>query len=249
MDVLRIDKDYKIKTEWSELTVGEAAQITALGLPEPLKEIYSYMAKGDQEGFVEAEKKLTYRQKKKTLPKFYGDVLEIISDVPKEIMKKVFPDDRTSTYMKYGFGVVFGLWFNPDYQPKGIRSFEHNGVKYYFPDSKKGLKGDITGGWMTTVEFAESADLLSYAEEYNEKTEVFPILVAILCRPMINGRRESYDEQKAFKRAEEFKTLTMDVVWEVSFFLTKSLDKLNSVTKSYLQAESLRLLRLRKKAG
>ena len=249
MDILSIqDNQYKIATDWHEVTIDQATQVLALKLPEPLKEIYTHLSKGNQDKFTEAEKKITYRQKNKTLPKFYGEVLEIISDIPKKILKKVLADDRAIVYSKYGFKVVFGLWFNPGYKSKGVRSFEFNKVKYYLPDPKKGLKGDITGGWMRTVEFTESADLLSYAEEVDNKAEAFPVLVAILCRPLVNGIRETYDEQKALERADEFKNLTMDKVWEVYFFLMKFSEKLKRDTKSYLQAESLRLLRLQRKA-
>jgi hypothetical protein len=72
----------------------------------------------------------------------------------------------------------------------------------------------------TAIEFAEIADLEIASKKLDGgKFEVLPVMLAIICRPHIDGSVEKYDEQTCLSRADLFKELKMDIVWDVFFSL------------------------------
>tara|TARA_R110002110_G_scaffold260787_2_gene476594 strand:- start:705 stop:1406 length:702 start_codon:yes stop_codon:yes gene_type:complete len=97
-----------------------------------------------------------------------------------------------------------------EYKPKNIRSFEYEGETYYFPSEflKRNTYGD----------YIESTQLDMYIETMKHgKFDVLPEQMAILCRKI----DEEYDDDAIPEKTEKFKNLTMDTVWEFSFFLTQ----------------------------
>jgi hypothetical protein len=103
-----------------------------------------------------------------------------------------------------------------------MKSFELDGETYYFPSEF--LRNNTYG------DFIESTQLDMYIESMkNGRYDVLPEQMAILCRKI----DEDYDEDKIDEKAEKFKQLTMDIVFEFAFFLTKlneSLLKLSSTS-------------------
>ena len=65
----------------------------------------------------------------------------------------------------------------------------------------------------------------------NGKYDVLPEQMAILCRKA----DEEYDEDKIEEKAEKFKELTMDIVFEFAFFLTQRTGKLVKHSSMYLE--------------
>jgi hypothetical protein len=109
-----------------------------------------------------------------------------------------------------------------EYQPKGIRSFECEGSTYYFPSEflKQNTYGD----------YIESTQLDMYIESMKHgKFDVLPEQMAILCRKI----DEEYDDDSIPEKTEMFKKLTMDTVWEFSFFLTQQNIKLAKLSSMY----------------
>ena len=110
-----------------------------------------------------------------------------------------------------------------EYKPKGIRSFEFEGEEYFFPSEffKKQTYGD----------FIESTQLDMYIKDMeNGRFDILPEQMAILCR----RTGEEYDDDLIPEKAEKFRGLTMDVIWEFSFFLTLQTERLAKLSPTYL---------------
>ena len=56
-------------------------------------------------------------------------------------------------------------------------------------------------------------------------------IIAILCRP----KDEQYDEAKSLKRAETMSELSMDIVWEIFFYLSSAYNTLGDTLLTYLK--------------
>ena len=110
-----------------------------------------------------------------------------------------------------------------EYKPKGDNSFEFEGETYYFPSEflRKNTYGD----------FIESTQLNMYIKDMeNGRFDILPEQMAILCRRI----DEEYDDDAIPEKAEKFRELTMDIVWEFSFFLTQRTERLSKLFPTYL---------------
>tara|TARA_Y100001972_G_C7654397_1_gene329352 strand:+ start:906 stop:1559 length:654 start_codon:yes stop_codon:yes gene_type:complete len=97
-----------------------------------------------------------------------------------------------------------------DYKPKGIDSFDVDGVKYYFPMNffSEGTFGEYI-----------EANQLEMGVEYlkNGRFDILPEQMAIMCKAV----DEEVDLDNIDEKVAKFRKLTMDIVWEFSFFLNK----------------------------
>ena len=110
-----------------------------------------------------------------------------------------------------------------EYKPVGKRSFDFEGETYYFPSEffKKETYGD----------FIESTQLNMYINDMeNGRFDVLPEQMAILCRRI----DEKYDDDAIAEKADKFRELTMDIIWEFSFFLTQQTVRLSKLSPTYL---------------
>ena len=111
-----------------------------------------------------------------------------------------------------------------EYQPKGIRSFEFEEETYYFPSEL--LKENTYG------DFIEATQLdMTVKHMKNGRYDILPEQMAILCRKI----DEDYDENAIPDKAEKFKKLTMDTVFEFAFFLTKHSERFLTISNTYLE--------------
>jgi hypothetical protein len=109
-----------------------------------------------------------------------------------------------------------------EYEPKGIDWFDFEGERYFFPKDymKKNTFGD----------YIESTQLDMYIESMKHgRFDVLPEQMAILCRRY----DEEYDEDKIEAKAEGFKKLKMDIVWEFAFFLSRHNRRLLNILGMY----------------
>lgn len=199
------DSTYKIVNEWCDLTIQDAIDFYAIPQPETLVQLNRLFLKETRE-YIDAYAKMSQRDRVINLPEYYGKVLKVMSNIPQEVIDRLFWRVRTELYEAHLFKFILGLDIAPMYEPRKIGFFWHNGVKFMMPDDRQ----------MTAVEFCEAADLeLLGLELLQNKGEVMAHLMAVLCRP----EGEVYDEATIRQRIEPFKTLTLDTVWEVDFFL------------------------------
>jgi hypothetical protein len=114
-----------------------------------------------------------------------------------------------------------------EYKPKGIESFEFENETFYFP--KEFLKRNTFGDYIEATQLDMTIESMKHG-----KFDVLPEQMAILCRSAI----EEYDDEAIPEKTDRFKKLTMDIVWEFSFFLTMRSLKLRRVFQTFLDSKS-----------
>ena len=113
-----------------------------------------------------------------------------------------------------------------EYEPKGIESFELEGKTYMFP--KEFLKRNTFGDYIESTHLDSTIKMMK-----NGRFDVLPEQMAILCREV----GEEYDDDIIPEKTEKFRELTMDIVWEFSFFLTMQSIKLTRTFQTSLMKE------------
>ena len=110
-----------------------------------------------------------------------------------------------------------------EYKPKGIDRFEFDGDTYFFP--KEFLKKSTFGDYIESTHLESTIQIMKHG-----RFDVLPEQMAILCRKI----DEEYDDDLIPSKTEKFKELTMDIVWEFSFFLTLQSVRLTKTFQTYL---------------
>ena len=97
-----------------------------------------------------------------------------------------------------------------NYEPKGVDSFKFEGDIYYFPIDF--LRTGTFGDYIESQQLEINTQYLK-----NGRFDVLPEQMAILCKQV----DEEVDLDNIDEKAKAFRRLTMDIVWEFSFFLNK----------------------------
>tara|TARA_R100000734_G_C3307318_1_gene97880 strand:- start:613 stop:1254 length:642 start_codon:yes stop_codon:yes gene_type:complete len=96
------------------------------------------------------------------------------------------------------------------YEPQNLENFTYEDVKYYFP---RDISKQTFGEYIECQALEKSAKVMK-----NGKFDVIAEQMARLCKT--DDELGTYlDEEVVQERAEKFKDLTMDIVWEFNFFL------------------------------
>jgi hypothetical protein len=110
-----------------------------------------------------------------------------------------------------------------EYKPQGIEKFELDGETYLFP--KEFLRRNTFGDYIESTHLESTIKIMK-----NGRFDILPEQMAILCRKA----DEEYDDDVIPSKTEKFKELTMDIVWEFSFFLTMQSVKLTRTFQMFL---------------
>ena len=113
-----------------------------------------------------------------------------------------------------------------EYKPQGIDKFEFEDEIYFFP--KEFLKRNTFGDYIESTQLDATIQIMKHG-----KFDILPEQMAILCRKA----GEEYDDDIIPSKSEDFKKLTMDIVWEFSFFLTMQSVKLTRNFQTFLGKE------------
>tara|TARA_R100001129_G_scaffold152988_1_gene115534 strand:- start:1319 stop:1999 length:681 start_codon:yes stop_codon:yes gene_type:complete len=110
-----------------------------------------------------------------------------------------------------------------EYKPKGIDRFEFEDEVYFFP--KEFLRRNTFGDYIESTHLDSTIEMMKHG-----RFDVLPEQMAILCR----RADEEYDDDVIPSKTDKFKKLTMDIVWEFSFFLTMQSVKLTRTFQMFL---------------
>jgi len=227
------DNRYKIPQTWSEITLSQGIAVHNLFpvIPGRLKDIYLAANERKTDEVVKLQEETTTEEALKVFPAWYGDVICAVSDIPQDVMDNTDTFERTKLYMDYCEWIVLGLMFLPvDFEPKGIKDFEHRSEIYKLPEEGRKPGGKLPGAFLGFAQFAQSSDMLVAATDLSTGSyDRMKEFIAILVYP----EGDKYDEQKMLKMAESFEDLPMSVVWEVYFFIIRSLVRSGSRILSY----------------
>ena len=239
--------EYHIKNDWPDLTIQDAIDLFKVIKKAPALLSKIYHAK-TQEKLDELHAKVTHEHEVKTFPLFYGKMLMAMSDIPKEIMRQMQANERSSLYKILCEETVIGLIHLPTkYEPQEEGGFEWKGEKLLYPASRIKMGEKIPLSEATALEFTEIADLEIFAKEMEGgKYEKAANIISILCRP----EGEEYDEEISLKRAETMKDIPLNVMWDVFFWLIKHINASTRASAiSISRRERRKLKRLRERAS
>jgi len=219
------DIKYNIKN-WSLLTIQDAEKLSALDLPEKMRDLYTA---GNKKDFEEVQKTFT-TEDEMNFGEYAGDVLRIVSDIPEELIKYMQYFDRNDLYEAYCRELIMDLVSTVlSYKPRPIESVEFKGEVFFLPKTLKIFDKFLPGHSEKSLTFVEGQALFKAYAETQEKGNL-RMLIAIYCRM----ESEKYDENVAIARSEQFGELPMSVAWEVFFCISELLNtSVKTINTSY----------------
>lgn len=185
------NKEYNIPNKWEEMTLDYYC-----GIYEIIKK---YQITEDEENSENDLTKYIANQENK----MYRDLFIYMTKIDEKTMKNVPISDV--------FAVIECLEeIMEEYKPKGFDYFEFEGDVYYFPLDF--LRTGTFGDYIESQQLEMNTQYLK-----NGRFDILPEQMAILCKKV----DEEVDLDDIDEKAKKFRGLTMDIVWEFSFFLNK----------------------------
>ena len=219
--------------EWSDLTIRDVKKIMKIKIPDKLMDLYN--SKTPKEYQKKYSKFLLDDFLK--FAEFYGEMILMLTDITD--VKYMQWHDRQTIYETHLRDFVIEMLLPmPNYQPKGIKFFEYNKVKYFLPKELK-LLGEVIPGYdEKAMTFIEGCALTSATEGLkNGGVDKLPYFIAVYCRP----EGEEYNEKKSIDRAKDFENLTMDIAWEVFFCIIELLKGSAKNIDTYIKNQPLKI--------
>ena len=172
--------------------------------------INKYNKKDEEGNVIEAE------HTEVELLKMNRDIFIYLTSIDENTMNQLDTDSVTAAVSTVG-------QLLEEYKPKGVDRFEFEGETYFFP--KEFLKRNTFGDYIESTHLESTIKIMKHG-----RFDVLPEQMAILCRK--GG--EEYDDDEIPSKTDKFKELTMDIVWEFSFFLTMQSVKLTRTFQMFL---------------
>ena len=200
-------KEYNIPNKWSEMTIEYYCGLYAI--------IKKYQITEEQENSENDLSKFFISQENK----MYEELFVYMTGISKSVMKKVPMQDVTA--------IIRCLdEIMEEYKPKGIDFFELDNETYYFPVDF--IKSGTFGEYIESQQLEMNTSYLKHG-----RFDIIPEQMAILCKKV----DEEIDFENLDAKTEKFKKLTMDIVWEFSFFLNKRTVASLELIKSFSEME------------
>ena len=172
--------------------------------------INKYNKKDEEGNVIEAE------HTEVELLKMNRDIFIYLTGINEKMMSQLDTDSVTAAVSTVG-------QLLEEHKPKGVDRFEFEGETYFFP--KEFLKRNTFGDYIESTHLESTIKIMKHG-----RFDVLPEQMAILCRK--GG--EEYDDDEIPSKTDKFKELTMDIVWEFSFFLTMQSVKLTRTFQMFL---------------
>jgi hypothetical protein len=205
-------KRYKLIDDWQFLPLNKAIEASKVELQDT-KDMFDWFQQ------LPAVKKLFL----------------IFTNVEEENIEYINPNHMVYYFVKYILPMVQDIRseFPTTYQPIGIEEFAHRGIKYLMP-STFALGDEVILQSDTNVKaFREASNLLmTFSKMRTEGIKIMPYFCASLVKQV---KDEEYDEQKVLERAEAFQDLPMNIVWEVFFYTTQHITRLQLSIQRYIE--------------
>ena len=208
-------KIVQIPSDWAEITFSQAA--------ECYKEDYPVVT--DTFEWFEH------------LP-FVKRMVLALTDINKETIDRIDPVHLVHVWTKYLSAFVYDLKAETPstYHPQMINHFTHKGVTYLMPRNLDVIGGNVILQHDQSVKaFIEASNLLAqFSKVKKDGLSVLPMFVASIVK---QDRLEEWDEVEIMRRAKEFETLPMSVIWEVFFCMSQLTIKLGSTILQSMRQE------------
>jgi hypothetical protein len=200
-------KEYRIKTDWTEMTWSDADKALDVEIPSDVRE----KMKGEiveYNDWLISDGVFDYGRK----------ILGALSDIPDS--KRVSPQDCLFYFMYYHMKLIADMLsaVPVTYRPRGIKTVPFKGRVYNMPESLMIGEDEIPMAGETSDNFVEASNILrQYGLLKDRGIKHLNYFTAVYLRE----QGEGYDEARIAERAELFKGLTMDIYWEVFFCIQR----------------------------
>ena len=214
------DQQCKIPESWSEISLKDYTKIFAI------IKANEYIEKESELPPTPEEKKVIDYERSMANLNMSRNIFSEFTGIDKETINKVNGSEMSNTLL------LMTNFLNSEVEGQAIslettKSFKLKNKEYFFPIAKMQTS--------TFGDYIEASQLDMLAEKHESgRIGVISEQMAVLCRE----RGEVYDEQLVVKKSKLFKDLTMDVVWDFIFFLTKQTNTLNQHSQMYSKAET-----------
>lgn len=213
MTILGINNnDYRVYDSFGEVAVKKARELYLLTktAPKELLELYDEQSKGTElsddikEAFIESLDKI-----KDDLDKFFCKVLELLSDIPKDVIEGINKEDLRSCYNVYLYKFVFGVLHYPLETNEIQESFTIMGETYHLPNNREVMGFDRPFCDENAGVFCDASDVDNNARSSEGgKYQFAELLTAIMYRK----KGEAFSEDDYLAASESYKDiLTCDV--------------------------------------
>lgn len=241
---------YQACSEWEDITLDKFIELSTIEIPKKLERLWIASTQLDVDGkkakeaakaeYESANNDMTERDLIKVFPEYYGKVLELLTDIPPEVVNELHGDVRTEMFdstlrpfvlsLIYSHPIVIKHTEVEMYTPPEIEKFKLDGQEYHFPKSLKLYGNILPMAEEKMIAFAEAADIdLAIRELRSDGVVRFPIFMGIYCRK----EGEEYNEKIALERAEKFKKASMSIVWALFFCIEQlTVNSQNYIRKS-----------------
>lgn len=218
---------------WEELTLSTYLKMCAVEIPSRLRDLLEAsmdlnqedpVARADAEKvYNEAADRVTKRDLLQTFPQYYGELMEILTDIPHEVIDRIDISLRRDFFDEYIRYIILSTFFTQPVMWNGenmieyfpgemIESFELDGEELLLPKTLRIYNDPIALADEPVLSFAEASEIEIAWHDLKEKGVVqLPMLIALYCRP----KGEAYNQRKVLIREKKMHTITMDVVWSV----------------------------------
>ena len=156
--------------------------------------------------------------------KMYKELFIYMTGISEKVMANV-PMDNVTAVIECLNEIM------EEYKPKGMDYFEFEGNVYYFPMDF--LRTGTFGDYIESQQLEMNTQYLK-----NGRFDILPEQMAILCKQV----DEDVDLDNIEEKTNKFRKLTMDIVWEFSFFLNKRTLTSLSVIKTFSEMAEQKVL-------
>jgi hypothetical protein len=206
------DKEYNIPDSWEEMTLDYYCVIHSI--------ISKYQKTQEEEDSENDLTKYFFHQENK----MHKELFCYMTGLSSEKVNNISMDSINSV-----LGCLESIM--KDYEPKGVDSFKFEGDIYYFPIDF--LRTGTFGDYIESQQLEMNTQYLK-----NGRFDVLPEQMAILCKKV----DEDVDLDNIDEKANNFRRLTMDIVWEFSFFLNKKTIQSLGVIKTFSEMVKQKVL-------
>jgi hypothetical protein len=191
------DSQFTLTTLLSDIPLYKGILINNIEIPEIIEKIWNNKEVG-----------VLSDSDNKHIDKFIFDVFLLLSDVPEMVLKETDPLSLISIFNEHLLKPFLAIKYldTTNYSPIGVMDFVHKGVLYSMPKSTFVNDNELL------LAKAKVEQVLDAIDVSKSGLAGMGLVTAILTSPV-------YDEDDIMSRAEAFRDLPVDVVFEVFFCL------------------------------
>lgn len=209
------DKTGQFGINWNELTIDEGIRLAEIELDKSFIEFY-------QESDIEKRKllveKFTDEEINGSFPKIYREVIEIITNIPSQIINALDNDSLSKFYHTYASSIHLSCNDLTPTHFEAREGFIFGGCVLKYPKSVSIFGEDVPMYYETALTFCESLDMTKL------KARGIPIMMGIFCRK----QGETYNQDTAISRSEKFKDMPMTNAWNMLLIFNKTVEYIES---------------------